>query len=49
MLRYLFQQCQPPKHPMTTVLFDIDGTLIQTGGAGKIAFAETFRELFGIE
>ena len=34
---------------MTTVLFDIDGTLIQTGGAGKIAFAETFRELFGVE
>ncbi len=34
---------------MITVLFDIDGTLIQTGGAGKIAFAETFRELFGIE
>jgi phosphoglycolate phosphatase len=34
---------------MITVLFDIDGTLIQTGGAGKTAFAETFRELFGIE
>jgi phosphoglycolate phosphatase len=33
---------------MTTVLFDIDGTLISTGGAGKIAFAHTFRELFGI-
>jgi phosphoglycolate phosphatase len=34
---------------MITVLFDIDGTLIQTGGAGKIAFAETFLELFGVE
>lgn len=33
---------------MSTVLFDIDGTLIQTGGAGKVAFAETFHELFGI-
>lgn len=33
---------------MTTILFDIDGTLINTGGAGKIAFAETFHELFGI-
>lgn len=33
---------------MTTVLFDIDGTLISTGGAGRIAFAHTFRELFGI-
>lgn len=34
---------------MTIVLFDIDGTLINTGGAGRIAFADTFRELFGIE
>jgi phosphoglycolate phosphatase len=33
---------------MTTVLFDIDGTLISTGGAGKVAFAHTFRELFGV-
>jgi phosphoglycolate phosphatase len=33
---------------MTTVFFDIDGTLISTGGAGRIAFAHTFRELFGI-
>ncbi len=33
---------------MTTVLFDIDGTLINTGGAGKIAFAETFHDLFGV-
>jgi phosphoglycolate phosphatase-like HAD superfamily hydrolase len=33
---------------MTTVLFDIDGTLISTGGAGRIAFAHTFRELFDI-
>jgi phosphoglycolate phosphatase len=34
---------------MATVLFDIDGTLISTGGAGRIAFAETFRELFGVD
>ena len=33
---------------MNAVLFDIDGTLLQTGGAGRIAFAETFRELFSI-
>jgi phosphoglycolate phosphatase-like HAD superfamily hydrolase len=33
---------------MTTILFDIDGTLINTGGAGKVAFARTFRELFGV-
>lgn len=30
------------------VLFDIDGTLIQTGGAGQLAFAETFADLFGV-
>jgi phosphoglycolate phosphatase-like HAD superfamily hydrolase len=30
------------------VLFDIDGTLIQTGGAGQLAFAETFAEEFGV-
>ena len=34
---------------MATVLFDIDGTLITTGGAGRIAFADTFRELFDVE
>ncbi len=33
---------------MSIVLFDIDGTLISTGGAGKVAFAETFHELFGV-
>jgi phosphoglycolate phosphatase-like HAD superfamily hydrolase len=31
------------------LLFDIDGTLIYTGGAGKRAFVETLREAFGIE
>ncbi len=31
---------------MYTVLFDIDGTLLNSGGAGSQAFAETFREVF---
>ena len=30
------------------LLFDIDGTLLLTGGAGKIAFEKAFHELFGI-
>lgn len=30
------------------VLFDIDGTLLRTGGAGVWAFAETFSSEFGI-
>lgn len=34
---------------MYAVLFDIDGTLIQSGGAGKIAFAQTFREDFQVD
>ncbi len=32
----------------TLLLFDIDGTLLLTGGAGKIAFEEAFEELFDI-
>lgn len=31
------------------VLFDIDGTLIRSGGAGVRAFERTFAEIFGIE
>lgn len=34
---------------MKACFFDIDGTLVQTGGAGQWAFAETFLDLFGIE
>ena len=34
---------------MYAVLFDIDGTLLQTGGAGHVAFSETFREIFEVE
>lgn len=30
------------------VLFDIDGTLVLTGGAGKRAMDRTFEELFGV-
>jgi phosphoglycolate phosphatase-like HAD superfamily hydrolase len=31
------------------LLFDVDGTLIQTGGAGIRAFQRAFRELFNME
>ena len=30
------------------LLFDIDGTLLHTGGCGKVAFEKAFQELFGI-
>src|SRR6185436_10285686 len=33
---------------MHLVLFDIDGTLIHTSGAGEKAFARVFASLFGI-
>jgi len=32
----------------TLLLFDIDGTLLLTGGAGKIAFEQAFEEIFEI-
>jgi phosphoglycolate phosphatase len=31
------------------ILFDIDGTLLLTGGAGKMAFDRVFTQLYGIE
>ena len=31
------------------VLFDIDGTLLVTGGAGAVAWQRAFRELHGID
>jgi phosphoglycolate phosphatase-like HAD superfamily hydrolase len=34
---------------MLTLLFDIDGTLINTGGAGGTALIEAFREDFGVD
>ncbi len=33
---------------MKMLLFDIDGTLLLTGGAGRIALEQAFEELFGI-
>jgi phosphoglycolate phosphatase-like HAD superfamily hydrolase len=33
---------------MTVLLFDIDGTLIKTGGAGGVALLEAFSDLFGV-
>jgi phosphoglycolate phosphatase-like HAD superfamily hydrolase len=32
----------------TLLLFDIDGTLLLTGGVGKIAFEEAFEEIFEV-
>lgn len=34
---------------MKTCFFDIDGTLVVTGGAGQVAFALTFAEEFAID
>ncbi len=34
---------------MKVCFFDIDGTLIASGGAGQKAFAEVFRRLFGVD
>ncbi len=34
--------------PSTLLLFDIDGTILLTGGAGKVAFEEAFEEIFEI-
>lgn len=34
---------------MKLLLFDIDGTLLLSGGAGKVSFNKTFKDLFGIE
>ena len=33
---------------MKIVLFDIDGTLLRTGGAGALAFNKAFEEMYGI-
>src|SRR4051812_34840128 len=33
---------------MTVLLFDIDGTLVRTGGAGKAAVESALREHFGV-
>jgi phosphoglycolate phosphatase-like HAD superfamily hydrolase len=33
----------------TLALFDIDGTLVDTGGAGRSGLVESFRSVFGLE
>ena len=33
---------------MTIVLWDIDGTLIRSGGAGKLAMESALRSTFGL-
>lgn len=38
-----------PLQMITAVLFDVDGTLIRTGGAGVRAFAMALRSEFGVE
>jgi len=38
-----------PARSLKVLLFDIDGTLIHSGGAGKRAFVDTLRVAFGIE
>lgn len=35
--------------PKTVFLWDIDGTLLITGGAGKSAFQKVFRDLYGVQ
>jgi beta-phosphoglucomutase-like phosphatase (HAD superfamily) len=35
--------------PVAAVLFDIDGTLITTGGASAVAWRRSFEELYGVE
>jgi phosphoglycolate phosphatase len=35
--------------PMRAVLFDIDGTILVTGGAGGVAWERAFEELHGID
>jgi len=32
-----------------TILFDIDGTLIRTGGAGMVAIAKVMKEMFQLD
>lgn len=34
---------------MKLILFDIDGTLLYTGGSGRIAFEKAFEDLYGVK
>ncbi|MCO5315414.1 MAG: HAD family hydrolase [Solirubrobacterales bacterium] len=38
----------PPDAPIGAVIFDIDGTLITTGGAGGVAWRKAFEEVHGV-
>ena len=40
---------EPPDDPPLAILFDIDGTLIMTGGAGGRAWRQAFRRLFDVD
>jgi phosphoglycolate phosphatase len=37
-----------PAGERLAILFDIDGTLIETGGAGAVAWRQAFEELYGV-
>lgn len=37
----------PVDAPIRAVIFDVDGTLLTTGGAGAVAWDKAFREVFG--
>jgi len=37
-----------PRFPLTLLLFDLDGTLVSTGGAGLRALTAVFRDLHGV-
>jgi phosphoglycolate phosphatase len=40
---------RPMADAIKAVLWDIDGTLITTGGAGAVAWQRAFQELYGVE
>jgi phosphoglycolate phosphatase-like HAD superfamily hydrolase len=37
----------PAEAPIRAVIFDVDGTLLTTGGAGAVAWDKAFQEVFG--
>ena len=37
----------PAETPIKAVIFDVDGTLLTTGGAGAVAWDKAFQEVFG--
>ena len=37
----------PAETPIKAVIFDVDGTLLTTGGAGAVAWNKAFEEVFG--